>query len=57
MNAPIEKLVVTNTVPISEEKMFDKIETVSIAPLLAETIKRIHTGESVSDARYPSQPL
>lgn len=49
MNAPIEKLVVTNTVPISEEKMFDKIETVSIAPLLAETIKRIHTGESVSD--------
>ena len=49
MNAPIEKLVVTNTVPISEEKMFDKIETVSIAPLLAETIKRIHTGESVSE--------
>ena len=49
MNAPIEKLVVTNTVPINEEKMFDKIETVSIAPLLAETIKRIHTGESVSE--------
>ena len=49
MNAPIEKLVVTNTVPISEEKMFDKIETVSIAPLLAETIRRIHTGESVGE--------
>jgi len=49
MNAPIEKLVVTNTVPISEEKMFDRIEVVSIAPLLAETIRRIHTGESVGE--------
>lgn len=49
MNAPIEKLVVTNTVPIREEKMFDRIEVVSIAPLLAETIRRIHTGESVGE--------
>jgi len=49
MNAPIEKLVVTDTVPISEEKMFDRIEVVSIAPLLAETIRRIHTGESVGE--------
>lgn len=48
-NAPIEKLVVTNTVPLGEKKMIDKLETVSIAPLIAETIKRIHTGESVSE--------
>ncbi len=48
MNAPIEKLVVTNTVPISEEKMFDKVVVVSIANMLAETIDHIHKGTSIS---------
>lgn len=46
-NAPIEEFVVTNTVALSEEKKLDKITVLSIAPLLAETIRRIHTGESV----------
>lgn len=48
MNAPIEKLVVTNTVPINEEKMFDKVVVVSIADMLAETIDHIHKGTSIS---------
>ncbi len=47
-NAPIEKVVVTNTVPLTREKMFDKVEIVSIAPLLASTIDHIHTGSSIS---------
>ncbi len=45
----IEKLVVTNTIPIPTEHMHPKIEVVSIAPLLAEIIHRIHMGTSISD--------
>jgi ribose-phosphate pyrophosphokinase len=45
----IEKLVVSNTIPISPERMHSKIEVVSIAPLLAEIIMRIHKGKSISD--------
>jgi ribose-phosphate pyrophosphokinase len=44
----IEKLVVTNTIPIPQEKRHPKLEVISIAGLLAETIKRIHCGESIS---------
>ena len=45
----IEKLVVTNTIPIPPERMHPKVEIVSIAPLLAEIIHRIHQGSSISD--------
>ncbi|MCM8765536.1 MAG: ribose-phosphate pyrophosphokinase [Candidatus Omnitrophica bacterium] len=47
-NSPIEKLFVTNTIPIPQEKKHPKICVLSIAPLLAEAIKRIHQEESVS---------
>ena len=42
-----EKIVVTNTVRIPTAKRFPQLETLSVAGLLAEAIKRIHTGESV----------
>lgn len=45
----IEKLVVTNTIPISHGQMHPKIEVVSIAPLLANIIQRIHQGSSISN--------
>ncbi len=45
----IEKLVVTNTIPIPPEKQHPKIEVVSIAPLLADIIRRIHLGISISE--------
>jgi ribose-phosphate pyrophosphokinase len=45
----IEKLVVTNTIPIPPEKMHPKLEIVSIAPMLSEIIRRIHQGLSISD--------
>ena len=41
-NSDIKELVVTNTIPIPEEKKIDKITELSIAPLFAETIKRIN---------------
>lgn len=44
----IEKLVVTDTIPLTEDKQIDKIEVVSVAPLFAEAIRRIYSNESVS---------
>jgi ribose-phosphate pyrophosphokinase len=44
----IEKLVVTNTIPVPEEKRGDKIEVLSIAPMLADIIDRIHECDSIS---------
>jgi ribose-phosphate pyrophosphokinase len=44
----IEKLVVTNTIPVPVEKQHTKLEVISIAPMIAEVIKRIHCGESIS---------
>ncbi len=47
--SPIEKLVVTDTIPLSPAaEELKNIEMVSVAPIFAEAIKRIHTGESVS---------
>lgn len=45
----IEKLVVTNTIPVSEPKKHPKIEVLSVAPLLADIIYRIYKGESISE--------
>jgi len=45
----IEKLVVTNTIPVPEEKRHPKVEVLSIAPLLAEIILRIYRGASISE--------
>ena len=44
----IEKLVVTNTIPVPREKQGDKIKVQSTAPLLADIIDRIHECDSIS---------
>lgn len=44
----LEEVIATNTVDIPAEKHIDKITVLSVAPLFAEAIKRIHLGESVS---------
>jgi ribose-phosphate pyrophosphokinase len=44
----IAEIVTTNTVPIPEEKRLPDMTVLSVAPLLAEAIQRIHDGESVS---------
>ena len=46
-NSPVDTVVVTDTVDMPEQKRKEKIQTISVAPLFAEAIRRIHTGESV----------
>ena len=48
MISPIEKVIVANTVQLPKEKQFKKLEIISVAPLFANAIKNIHSGESVS---------
>jgi len=45
----LKEVVVTNTIPIEEEKRIDKIKIVSIAPLFAEAIKRINESAPLGD--------
>ena len=44
----VREIVCTNTVPRPEGKPTDKLTVLSVAPALAEAIRRIHNGESVS---------
>jgi ribose-phosphate pyrophosphokinase len=48
MGAPAEHIVVSNTIPVGDDKKFDKLQVKSIAPLLARAIDRIHRSASVS---------
>ncbi|MFD2209318.1 ribose-phosphate diphosphokinase [Virgibacillus halophilus] len=47
-NSKIKELVVTNTIPLPEEKLIDKVTPLSIAPLIGEAIIRVHEKKSVS---------
>ena len=47
-DSAIEELVLLNTMPIPEEKMLPKMKVLSVGPLFAEAINRIHTNGSVS---------
>jgi ribose-phosphate pyrophosphokinase len=44
----VSEIVCTNTVPLALDSRVPKLTVLSIAPALAEAIRRIHNGESVS---------
>jgi len=46
--SPITSLVLTDTIPLSEDRLLPKIVVLSVSALLGEGIKRIHRNESVS---------
>lgn len=54
-DAAIEEIIVTDTVHLPEAKRLDKMTVLSVAPLMAEAIRRIHTGESVG-ALFDREP-
>ncbi|PPD57482.1 ribose-phosphate diphosphokinase [Dehalogenimonas etheniformans] len=43
----VKEVIVTDTIPVADEKRIDKITVLSVASLLGEAIHRIHTGLSV----------
>ena len=45
----IKEVVITDTVPLSADKVNFKMKVLSVAPLLGEAIKRIHEGRSVGE--------
>lgn len=55
--APIEQLVVTNTIPVPHEKLTGKIKVLSVAPLFARAIGAVYNFGSVSDLFDPDFQL
>jgi ribose-phosphate pyrophosphokinase len=48
-NAPVRQVVVTNTLPIPDEKRFDTLQVLSIAPIIAEALDAVFADTSVSE--------
>ena len=48
-NSVISKVVLTNTLPIPQDKLFDKVEVLSIAPLIADALNAVFDDTSVSE--------
>ena len=47
-NSPIKEIVVTDSIPLVPNKQLPNIKVITVAPLLADAVKRIHLNESVS---------
>ena len=47
-NAPIEKIILTDTIYIPKEKRMGNMEIITVSKIFGEAINRIHNGESVS---------
>lgn len=47
-NSPITEVVVTNTLPVPEERRFDKLTVLSIAPFIAKAVEEVFQDGSVT---------
>ena len=47
-NSPAIEVVVTNTLPLTDEQRFDKLTCLSIAPLISRAIKEVFEDGSVT---------
>lgn len=56
-NAPVEEVVVCDTIPVPLEKQTGKIKVVSVAPLFARAIANVYSNGSVSDLFDPDFAL
>lgn len=48
-NAPVREVIVTNTLPIADDKHFDSLQVLSIAPIVAEALDAVFEDTSVSE--------
>ena len=56
-HAPVEEVVVTNTLPIPEDRLHGKIRVLSVAPLFARAIQNVFNDDSVSELFDPDFQL
>lgn len=54
--APIDEVVITDSIPLLPERTPERVRVLSIAPLLGEAIRRIHFNESIS-CLFQSHPI
>ena len=47
--APISRVVVTDTLPVAEDRIFDKLEVLSVAKIIADAIDAVFEDTSVSE--------
>lgn len=56
-NSPVVEVVVTDTVPVPEERRHGKIRVLSVAPLFAHAVSNVFNDESVSELFDPDFQL
>jgi ribose-phosphate pyrophosphokinase len=56
-DAPVAEIVVTNTIPVPEERQNGKIRVLSVAPLFAHAVQNVFNDESVSELFDPDFQL
>ncbi len=56
-SAPVEEVVVTNTVPVPDERQHGKIRVLSVAPLFSRAVQNVFNDESVSELFDPDFQL
>jgi len=49
MESPLKEVVVTNSIALPPERIFERLTILSVGPLLAEVIRRVHLGISVGE--------
>jgi ribose-phosphate pyrophosphokinase len=47
--SPISRVVVTDTLPVSEDRLFEKLEVLSVAKVIADAIDAVFEDTSVSE--------
>ena len=47
-NSRVREVIITNTLPIRPEQLFDKLTVISIAPMIARAIKEVFEDGSVT---------